>query len=377
MLKKRNCELEQELQRKDAELAQIKTKADKVFLSFDMFDEKLRRLEVEREALREYEKKIHIQEKEIEKKEVELKKNCVDFQRQKEVFIKSVKENGGDPSAAAAMAMIESLWSPPPQPQISSNLEEKLMSLSSRLEKLDRLDNVVIKLENLASSGSMGDRSPRPNSNSGTRTAADIKAEMEKLQTLIMDDSADKKEREAANLKIDKLFVELSNTDEHKAELRKAKEEKAKINEPLNQAALASMLQKLANIANNPDLMLRKKTNPALTLIGMERDVILGKHQSDFNNYLLGDLTEEELRAIRASLPPFRKDQKKQQEFLETLELKIEQVKGKAPSPAAPKMKKCASSITVGIRVKTTCSSMGSMNNLMSELAARRSVMIR
>ena len=51
------------------------------------------------------------------------------------------------------------------------------------------------------------------------------------------------------DLKIDKLFTELVATDEYKMEIKRAQEEKVRINEPLNKEALKVMLQRYANIA--------------------------------------------------------------------------------------------------------------------------------
>jgi len=73
-------------------------------------------------------------------------------------------------------------------------------------------------------------------------------------------------------------------------------------------------------------------------LIGMDPKAILAKHQNDFSQYLIRITEIDELRAIRASLPKFRNDQKRQLEWVEILENKIDQV-SKAPpkKPAPPK----------------------------------------
>jgi len=70
----------------------------------------------------------------------------------------------------------------------------------------------------------------------------------------------------------------------------------------------------------------RIRQHPALSLVGMPLSQILGKHQNDFNQFLLGDLELYELRAIRAALPQFRRDQRRQAEFTDSLELKIEEL---------------------------------------------------
>jgi len=254
-------------------------------------------------------------------------------------------------------------------------LEEKLTFLSSRLSKLDQLDAVMSRLDNMVANGhGQGHGGNSGENKSNKRTAAAIKEEMECLQQIIMDDKAIPKEREAANLKIDKLFTELVATDEYKMEIKRAQEEKVRINEPLNKEALKVMLQRYANIATDDSLLARKRQYPALTLIGMDPNTILGKHQNDFNQFLLGDLSLEEIRAIRASMPVFRRDQKKQQEFVESIDNKIELL-AKAPV-ASPKTARVFASPTIPkTRPMGGCvgsSGGGGMANLAAELMAKR-----
>jgi len=230
---------------------------------------------------------------------------------------------------------------------------------------MSRLDNWT------ASGGGMMGGHRVEKTNDTKRTAAEIKSEMESLHQIIMDEKASTKDREAANLKIDRLFIELASTDEYKAEIKRAHEEKIRINEPLNQAALKSMLLKYASSGNDPAVLGRKRQYAALTLIGMDRDQILGKHQNDFNQFLLGDLTLEELRAIRASLPAFRRDQKKQHEFIDSLELKIEQL---AKNPEHIVKPKKVFLVKPGL-TKTRHMSIGGcggMANLAAELMSKR-----
>ena len=53
------------------------------------------------------------------------------------------------------------------------------------------------------------------------------------------------------------------------------------------------------NVFSTDDsLLARKRQYPALTLIGMDPNTILGKHQNDFNQFLLGDLSLEEVRCL-------------------------------------------------------------------------------
>jgi len=251
---------------------------------------------------------------------------------------------------------LESLWN-----TSSVVLEEKLTHISTRLEKLDKLDHVMNRLDSFSP---MLIESPK-------RTVATIKSEIERLTAIILNDAVEEKEREAANMKVDKLYVELYASEEYKAEMKRDQEEKSRINDPLNQEALKNMLEKIAN--GDEQFRIRRKQYVALQLIGQDKDVILGKHQSDYNAFPFTDLTEEELRAIRASLPTYKKEQKRQLEFVEALELKIQQVKKATPtekSKRPPSM--CLKLTSPRLGAVSGHGRMPSMVDLVSELAARK-----
>jgi len=91
-----------------------------------------------------------------------------------------------------------------------------------------------------------------------------------------------------------------------------------------------------SSIVNDPDIRDKVSKNPELVLITMESKAILSKHQNDFAQYMLRNLELDELRAIRAILPKFRNDQKRQLDWVESLENKIEQVASAPPKKAAP-----------------------------------------
>ena len=65
----------------------------------------------------------------------------------------------------------------------------------------------------------------------------------------------------------------------------------------------------------NPELLKRVGENAELKLLLMEPETILRLHPTDFKTYTLKNTTLEEMRAIRAALPKFRKDQHVQQEW--------------------------------------------------------------
>jgi len=183
-----------------------------------LFDQKFQKIEEEREHVRECEKKLLAQERELQRREAEMQKN---FQEMLSQNSKAITDNNNDTSKF--LPLLES-WTIPQR-----QMEEKLNVLSHRLSKLDRLDEVMSRLDNwTASGGGMMGGHRVEKTNDTKRTAAEIKSEMESLHQIIMDEKASTKDREAANLKIDRLFIELASTDEYKAEIKRAHEEKNK-----------------------------------------------------------------------------------------------------------------------------------------------------
>lgn len=68
---------------------------------------------------------------------------------------------------------------------------------------------------------------------------------MENIQAIIMDESGKftEKQKEDANIRYEKVSHAFQQTTEYKREIAAALEEKRKINEPLNKAALEKMLK--------------------------------------------------------------------------------------------------------------------------------------
>jgi len=244
--------------------------------------------------------------------------------------------------------------------------------LVEKLDKLDKLDELLKKLNNM-------NTMIAPGSSEEGRSYTELKQEMDVLQKIIFDDTAPEKEREDANIKFEKVFSELQNTEEYKKELAQIAEEKRRINEPLNKEALDQMLKVLSpeNLKKSEELRDRCMQNPELYLIGMDPKSILAKHQNDFAAYFLRGMTLVELRAIRASLPRFRKDQKKQMEWVETLENRIDVVSKEPPKPAKkpvpkPPMSGAKLKVTNQAKLKVAAAPTG---DLFSELKARRKQM--
>lgn len=70
----------------------------------------------------------------------------------------------------------------------------------------------------------------------------------------------------------------------------------------------------------------RINESPELRLIGMSHDDILKKHANDYKQYTLLKVTLTELRAIRASLPEFKRNQTTQLTWVEKLDLRIDEI---------------------------------------------------
>jgi len=217
---------------------------------------------------------------------------------------------------------------------------DKLDALFEKLNKLDQLDALFNKLNNLTvvGPGMMVGQGGR----SGT-SVEDLKKEIEVLQRVLFDPNSSEKDIAEANIKLEKAMQEYEKTPEYQMEIQKQKAEKRAKHEPLNKEALKRMKQiyNPQSVKTNPELLQKIGENPELRFLFMEPDTILKLHTSDFKAFSLRGLTLDELRAIRACLPNFRKDQKIQQDWSDGLDDKIEQMSSNpAPTPKPPKASK-------------------------------------
>ncbi|KAM9959183.1 hypothetical protein ACTFIR_000241 [Dictyostelium discoideum] len=225
---------------------------------------------------------------------------------------------------------------------------EQISLLVTKLEKLDRLEEFIRKLDDMKQFQSINllNSSTTNNNNNNNeqfkRTHLNMKLEMEEIQKIILNDKVGEKERNDANVKFEKLFQELSMTEEYRREIQMIQDEKRRLNEPLNMKSLSKMkpIYSIPPTQQSLEIRERIKDNPELSLIGMDPKAILSKHQNDFQSYLLSrSLTIDELRSIRASLPKFRTDQKKQMEWTLFLEEKIDQLSKQPPQTTQPIVK--------------------------------------
>jgi len=217
---------------------------------------------------------------------------------------------------------------------------DKLDALFEKLNKLDQLDALFNKLNNLTvvGPGMMVGQGGR----SGT-SVEDLKKEIEVLQRVLFDPNSSEKDIAEANIKLEKAMQEYEKTPEYQMEIQKQKAEKRAKHEPLNKEALKRMKQiyNPQSVKTNPELLQKIGENPELRFLFMEPDTILKLHTSDFKAFSLRGLTLDELRAIRACLPNFRKDQKIQQDWSDGLDDKIEQMSSN-PTSSAPKPPKAS-----------------------------------
>ncbi|EGC34163.1 hypothetical protein DICPUDRAFT_35564 [Dictyostelium purpureum] len=255
--------------------------------------------------------------------------------------------------------------------------------LVSKLEKLDRLEEFMRKLDEMKTfqlnHSPMGGSAGGADQSLRKRTHHNMKSELEEIQKTILDSKSTEKEREDANVRFEKVFQELSNTEEYKREIQLIQDEKRRLNEPLNQKALQKLIPIYSNIDKQPlDIREKVKDNPELSLIGMDPKAILSKHQNDFQYYLLRSINLEELRAIRASLPKWRSDQKKQTEWTISLEEKIDQISKQQPhQQQQPKITRSKTNINLNIqkqKPQLNTQTLGGKNKLMKQESAHETL---
>jgi len=172
-----------------------------------------------------------------------------------------------------------------------------------------------------------------------TRGYEQIKEDMERLQLILFNDDTSEKDREKTNIEFEKLMQELERTTEFQEQKIKEREEWKRINEPINEEARVKMRKILeTQFRQNSDKFIKKiSKKPILKLILMDKEEIGKKHQNDFKQYVLSNLSLEELRAVFASLPSFRSDQEVQVQIVINCQDKIDEL---VKNPPKPKVKK-------------------------------------
>lgn len=170
-----------------------------------------------------------------------------------------------------------------------------------------------------------------PSGGDSNLTAEEIMNQIKEAQAIIFNDNSTEKQIAEANINLEKLMQQYEQTPECRA----AKEEKRQANEKLNKAALERVRAALKSL-NEQDRKQRFTDNPELKLMFLEPQAILKLHQNDFKMFAIRGLTAEELRALRGCLPTFRKDQRVQLDWVDSIEGKIEELGSSEAKPPPP-----------------------------------------
>jgi len=196
----------------------------------------------------------------------------------------------------------------------------------------EQIASVVNKVDNFKFTGGGGG----PAIAKSGLSYADINKKLEEIQAKLFDENTAEQEAEALNIEYEKLISELEATPEYQKEQEEIANKWKRDNEPLNQAALNEMREKLANMPPNERTTLLGR-KPELKFLGFTQEQIMKKHVNDFKGVTTQNLDETEARALYCCMPAFRKDMEKQMEFLEQLKNKIEiEIKKPKKKPPPP-----------------------------------------
>jgi len=163
----------------------------------------------------------------------------------------------------------------------------------------------------------------------------EINDKLAEIQKRLFDPDIDERESEKLNIDYEKLITELEGTDEYKKEQEDAREKWKKDNEGPNKAAFEQVYNSLKNM---PDQKLTAvlKRKAELKFLLKTPDQITKAHVNDFKQVSTQNLNLLEARALYHNMPPFRKDQEQQVQFIVQLQTKIEQEMSKPSTPPPP-----------------------------------------
>jgi len=123
------------------------------------------------------------------------------------------------------------------------------------------------------------------------------------------------------------------------------------------------------NLRTRPELAERLKMIPTLQLILADPVDIVKKHANDWKFLTLNGLNAEEMRAIRANLPQFARNQLRQLAWCQRLDDLIDKLEN---SPSSPKQKPRPQ--TRHITFAPNANIFDNKNNLMDQIRNRQSV---
>jgi len=269
--------------------------------------------------------------------------------------------NAGTGSNALLTANLLEMFANDPDRQ--RKVQEIVNALVGRLVRVANLDELMRNLDAWIES-SMTNQSYE-----------ELKGQLTELQLIICDEDNkySEHEKDAANIQYERVFAAFTKTSEYQAEILKIAEEKRRINEPLNRAAWEKLIHVYSreNIKNDPSIRDKIRQNPELTLICMDPKAIGAKHQGDFQMYTLNNLNEDEMRAIRAILPKWRSDQKRQADWTDALENKIDAIAKNPKKEKAPPKPPTAKVAKIAVKAKKPAAS-APTGDVFAELLAKR-----
>jgi len=216
----------------------------------------------------------------------------------------------------------------------NNDLLQKLTDTTSQI------DNKIKEFSTMSFTGGGGGGGPRPGPKSGL-SYADINTKLAEIQAKLFDPNIDERESEQLNIEYEKLITELEQTPEYQKEQDELKEKWRKDNEAPNKEAFDKVFANLKAMPENKINAVYKR-KPELKFILRSPDQLLKAHVNDFRQVSTQNLLLIEARALYHNMPPFRRDQEQQAQFVEQLRQKIENENAKpkaAPPPIEPKKK--------------------------------------
>jgi len=214
----------------------------------------------------------------------------------------------------------------------NNDLLQKLTDTTSQI------DNKIKEFSSMSFGGGGGGIRPGPKSG---LSYADINTKLAEIQAKLFDPNIDERESEQLNIEYEKLITELESTPEYQKEQDEQKEKWRKENEAPNKEAFDKVF---TNLKAMPETKLNAvfKRKPELKFILRTPDQLLKAHVNDFKQVSTQNLLLIEARALYHNMPPWRKDQEQQSQFVDQLRQKIESENAKpkaAPPPIEPKKK--------------------------------------
>jgi len=203
------------------------------------------------------------------------------------------------------------------------------------LEKLNTTTTTIdAKIKEFSNMTFVGGGGGKPASKSGL-TYAEINAKLAEIQGKLFDPNTDERESEQLNIDYEKLITELESTPEYQKEQEETKNKWKKENEAPNKEAFDKVY---ANLKAMPENKLNAvfKRKPELKFILRTPEQITKAHVNDFKQVSTQNLLLIEARALYHNMPPFRRDQEQQSQFIDQLRQKIEIDAAKPPATAPP-----------------------------------------